>query len=294
MGTSISLGNYEPERIQQPWEKYQRVDLKWAYYTQSAAMQVNNLRHCVTILTSLKIYSGYNDEKFEGYPNQQDKYIYASALNIYINNTGDIIGGDCIITSYKTVGDKFGEEELDKTYKVKRKKKILIDGSELHNLVIKEGRVRFRDGTEFILGTFLKYIKEATIVNRSLDQNFTRIVISKDKSEVEKILSRIGIAGGIIGFIPVSETAGVVVLGKEVISVFCFFLGLEPEINSLDISFPMYEIYQIGKKSYHQEYRMYQGQDGEFYQEKNGKQEQREENILKGIVPVIENKEKIK
>ncbi|OXA86892.1 hypothetical protein [Flavobacterium hercynium] len=290
MGTSISFGDYEPTRISEPWKKHQRVALKWAYYTQSAAMQINNLQHCVTILTSLKIYSGYNDEKFDGYPYQQDKNIYASALNIYISNTGDIIGGDCVVTYYKTIGSKSGFEELDKNYEVRRKKKSAIDGSTLHNLIINEGRVKFRDGSEFKLGTFQNYIKEATIVNRKLDQNYTRIMISKDKSEIEKILTRLSIFGGIIGFIPVSEAAGAFVLTKEVIGIFCFFLGLESEFKTLDLAYPMYDIYQIGRKSYHQDYGLYQGQDGEFYQQKIGKQEQREENILKGIVPIVEKK----
>ncbi|MNW17270.1 hypothetical protein D3C71_2163970 [compost metagenome] len=56
----------------------------------------------------------------------------------------------------------------------------------------------------------------------------------------------------------------------------------------------MYDIYQIGKKSYHQDYLAVQGQDGEFYQKKDGTQESREEDILKSIEPVVEYKKKIK
>ncbi len=49
-----------------------------------------------------------------------------------------------------------------------------------------------------------------------------------------------------------------------------------------------------GKKSYHQDYLAEQGQDGEFYQKKQGKPISREENILVGIEPVLEYKKKIR
>ena len=293
MGISVSFGDYEPERIPEPWEKHPRVNLKWAYYTQSISMTINGEPHCVTALTSLKKYSGYGDEKGDGFPNQQDKDVYASALNIYINNIGEVIGGDRVVTTYRTIADAKGIEELDRNFGVKREKDILIDGPELHRLIVEKGRVRFRNGKEHILNSFLNYIKEAMIINRTLDQNYTRVIISEDKSKIEKILARIGIAGGLVGFIPFSETAGVAIVAKEVVSVFCFLLGLEPEINTLDKAFPMYDIYQIGKKSYHQDYLAVQGQDGEFYQKKDGIQEPREEDSLKGIEPVIEYKKKI-
>ncbi|MEA9412505.1 hypothetical protein [Flavobacterium sp. PL02] len=293
MGTSISLGDYEPEERKEPWEEHPRIDLKWAYYTQSISMRINGLRHCVTALTSLKKYSGYGYEKADGYPYQQDKNIYASALNIYINNIGEIIGGDCVLTTYRTIADRNGNETLDKVYGVKKEKKLLIESTELHNLVIREGKVRFRNGNEYVLNTFLSYIKEATIVNRTLDQNYTRVMITEDKSEIEKILGRLAIVGGIIGFIPISESAGTLIVAQEVVNVFCFLLDIDSEINTLDKAFPMYDMYQIGKKSFHQDYLLVQGQDGEFYQKKQGKVEQRQENILDGILPIVEYKKRM-
>ncbi|GEM_PF-1498836 len=294
METSIRLGDYEPERIPEPWEKHPRVSLKWAYYTQSISMNINGEHHCITALTSLKKYSGYGDDKADGFPNQQDKDVYASALNIYINNIGEVIGGDRVMTTYRTIADAEGVEELDRNFGVKREKDLLIDGPELHRLIIEKGRVQFRNGNEYILNSFLNYIKEAMIINRTLDQNYTRTIISEDKSKIEKILARIGIVGGLVGFIPFSEAAGAAAITQEVVAVFCFLLGLEPEINTLDKAFPMYDIYQIGKKSYHQDYLATQGQDGEFYQKKDGILESREENILEGIEPVAEYKKKIK
>jgi hypothetical protein len=293
MGTSVSLGDYEAEKLKEPWEKHPRVDLKWAYYTQSISVRINGLKHCVTALTSLKKYSGYGDEKADGFPYQQDKNVYASALNVYISNTGEIIGGDCVLTSYRTIADGNGNETLDKVYGVRKEKKLLIDSPELHNLVIKEGKVRFRNGNEYILNSFLNYIKEATIVNRTLDQNYTRVMITEDKSEIEKILGRLAIVGGIIGFIPISESAGTLILTQEVVNVFCFLLDIDSEVNTVDKAFPMYDIYQIGKKSFHQDYIAVQGQDGEFYQKKQGSVEQREENILEGILPIVEYKKRI-
>ncbi|MFB9079649.1 hypothetical protein ACFFLS_07155 [Flavobacterium procerum] len=43
MGTSISLGDYEPERIPEPWEESQYRSQRNAYYAQSIDMDINNL-----------------------------------------------------------------------------------------------------------------------------------------------------------------------------------------------------------------------------------------------------------
>ncbi|WP_289664965.1 hypothetical protein [Flavobacterium panacagri] len=65
MGTSISLGNYEPDPVPEPWEEYRCRELSRAYYTQSLNMTIasDGLLHCVTALTSLELNKCFTDSE---------------------------------------------------------------------------------------------------------------------------------------------------------------------------------------------------------------------------------------
>ncbi|MBS7231180.1 hypothetical protein KHA90_09090 [Flavobacterium psychroterrae] len=270
MGISVSLGDYEPEKLKEPWEKHQFRDTSRAYYTQSVNKMVNKLSHCLTALTSLELHECYTDpdEKKNETENTVPKINYLSAVTIYMNNCGKIIGGERILTHFKviTTGKENGLKDvvykLDKSYPIKKKKENCVDGKELHNHIIKNKTIQFRNGNFYVIKTFHKYIKEASICNRRTDVNYTNMKVTKSRKELSDLLTNMSIAGATIGFI---EGTGAEVL-KKGLDCFFYAIGLESKFEAIDNLYPLNGPVHIDKLTTHKYYEAVQGGDLDFYQ----------------------------
>lgn len=205
MGTSISLGDYEPEKVPEPWEEYQYRDLSRAYYTQSLNMTIDSdgLLHCVTALTSLELNKCYTDSEKDSTVNKTQRNCYLSALTIYMDNKGEIIKGEKILTQLKLIYDQSkGRHILDATFKIRKQKEACIDAKELHDHVIKNKTVTFRNGKIYLLKKFHKYIVQASLCNRRTDVNYTNLKVTANRDELNNKLSLLGIGDSSVGFLP--------------------------------------------------------------------------------------------
>ncbi|EKT3967335.1 hypothetical protein NTJ12_002422 [Flavobacterium psychrophilum] len=270
MGTSVSLGDYEAEKLKEPWEKHQYRDTSRAYYTQSVNRMVNKLSHCLTALTSLELHECYTDpdERKNEYENNVPKKCYLSAITIYMNNCGKIIGGERVLTEFKVKnsGIKNGLNEvtyiLDNSFPIKRKKENCVDGKELHNHVIKNKKIQFRNGNYHDIKTFHKYIKEASICNRRTDVNYTNMKVTERRKELADLLTNMSIAGATIGFV---KGEGAKVLKKGMDYLF-YAIGLEPKLEAIDNLYPLDMVVHIDKLTTYKYYEAVQRGDLEFYQ----------------------------
>lgn len=262
MGTSVSLGDYEPEKVKEPWEKHQYRDVSKAYYTQSVNKMVNKLNHCVTALTSLELHECYSDpdEKHNEYQNTVPKINYLSAVTIYMNSIGKIIGGERVLTQFKVIHDKNSPSsarkyKVDNSYPIKRKKENCVDGKELHNHIIKNKKIQFRNGNFYLIKKFHKYIKEASICNRRTDVNYTNMKVTKNRDELNALLGNLALIGGSIGFV---ETKGAEVLAKG-LEYFCYALDIEPKIGIAERMYPIRGPVHLDKKTVHRYYKTVPG-----------------------------------
>lgn len=269
MGTGISFGEYKPEKSKEPWEKHQYRDVSKAFYTQSVNKMISKLNHCVTALTSLELHECYvdPDEKHKEYQYSVPKINYLSAVTIYMNNIGKIIGGERMLTEFKVVHDKNSsmharEYKIDTSYAIKRKKENCVNSKELHNQVIKNKKMLFRDGNFYELKNFHKYIKEASICNRRTDVNYTNMKVTENRDELNKLLGNLALMGGSIGFVP-GEGAEVLAKGVE---IFCFALDIEPKIGMAERMFPIRGPVQLDKLTTYKYFKAVQRENLEFEQ----------------------------
>ncbi|WP_310554555.1 hypothetical protein [Flavobacterium sp.] len=269
MGTSISFGTYEAEKIKEPWEKHQYRDVSKAFYTQSVNRMINKLNYCVTALTSLELHECYvdPDDKHNEFEPTVPKINYLSAVTIYLNNIGKIIGGERMLTEFKVIFDKNSpssarEYKIDNSYPIRRKKENCVDGKELHNHVIKNKKIQFRNGNFYVIKTFHKYIKEASICNRRTDVNYTNMKVTENRDELNQLLGNLALLGGSIGFV---EAKGAEVLAKGV-EVFCYALDIEPKIGVAERMFPIKGPVHLDKLTTYKYFKAVQGEDLEFTQ----------------------------
>lgn len=234
MGASISLGDYEPEKVPEPWQEYQYRDLYRSYYTQSISMKINGLFHCITALTSLELNKCYTDPVEKGNVSTTPRNCYLSALTIYMDNKGRIIKGEKVNTTFRL---KYvnGEHILDSSVKIRKELEQCVDKKELHNLVIKNKQITFRNGKIYLLEKFHEYIKQASICNRRTYVNYTYLKVSENRNELNNKLSLLGITTAAVGFVPGKAP----VIADYAIKILGFALSAEPRFSLAEYTFPI-------------------------------------------------------
>ncbi|PIF71489.1 hypothetical protein [Flavobacterium sp. 2] len=250
MGPSISLGNYEPDIVPEPWEEYQYRDLYRSYYTQSISMKINGLFHCITALTSLELNKCYTDPVEKGeYQSKTPRNCYLSALTIYMDNKGLIIKGEKVNTTFKL---KYvnGEHVLDPSSKIRKELEQCVDKKELHNLVIKNKQIIFRNGKIYLLKKFHEYIKQASICNRRTYVNYTYLKVSENRDDLNKKLSLLGITTATVGFVPGKAS----VIADTSIKILGFALSAEPRFSLAEYTYPVNGPVYLDEQTLYQRY----------------------------------------
>lgn len=249
MGVSISFGDYEPEIIPEPWEEYQYRDLYRSYYTQSISMKINGLFHCITALTSLELNNCYTDPVERGDVSTTQRNCYLSALTIYMDNKGRIIKGEKVNTKFRLKYSN-GEHILDSSFKIRKELERCVDKNELHNLVIKNKQITFRNGKIYLLKKFHEYIIQASICNRRTYVNYTYLKVSENRNELNNKLSLLGITTAAVGFIPGKAP----VIADIAIKILGFALSTEPRFSLAEYTFPVNGPVYLDEKTLYQEY----------------------------------------
>jgi hypothetical protein len=240
MGTSISLGNYEPDEVPEPWEEYQFRDLSRAYYTQSINMAFKsgdiNLIHCITALTSLELNKCFTDSAKNIDIDKVPRKCYLSALTIYMDNKGKIVNGEKVLTEFKLIYD-YSEKRhlLDTSYKIKKEKEACIDAKELHKNILENKTVTFRSGKIYVLKKFHEYIKQASLCNRRTDVNYTNLKVAENRDELNKTLNLLGITSSAVGFIPGKAP----VIADTAMKILGMALSVEPRFSLAEYTYPI-------------------------------------------------------
>lgn len=278
MGPSIILGNYEPDIVPEPWEEYQYRDLYRSYYTQSITMKINGLFHCITALTSLELNKCYTDpvEKRENV-STTPRNCYLSALTIYIDNKGRIIKGEKVNTTFR-VKYVNGEYILDSSTKIRKELEQCVDKKELHNLVIKNKQITFKNGKIYLLEKFHEYIKQASICNRRTYVNYTYLKVSENRNELNNKLSLLGITTAAVGFVPGKAA----VIADYAIKILGFALSTEPRFSLAEYTYPVNGPVYLDGQTFYQHYKR-NNTNGYVSPQKGGKPEKNETDILKEL-----------
>ncbi|PAM91554.1 hypothetical protein B4N84_27495 [Flavobacterium sp. IR1] len=240
MGTSISFGEYEAEKISEPWEKSRYRDLYRSYYSQSIHMKINTdnieLVHCITALTSLELNICYTDSEFDVHINKAPRHCYLSALTIYMDNKGQIIKGKKVITEFMLTYERTtGRHLLDASFQIKKKPEECIDGEELHHQVLKNKTLTFKTGKIYVLDKFHEYIAEASLCNRRTDVNYTNLKVTEDRDALNKRLNLYGISLAAFGFVPGKAT----VITDTAMKILGLALSVEPRFNLAAYTYPI-------------------------------------------------------
>lgn len=240
MGTSVSLGNYEPEKIPEPWEEYQYRDLSRAYYTQSLNMKIetdsDGLLHCITALTSLELNKCYTDSEKQVTIDKSPRNCYLSALTIYMNNKGEIIKGERVLTQFKLIYNPSSSTHiLDSSFKIRKQKESCIEAKDLHNHVIANKIITFRNGKVLLLKKFHEYVVQASLCNRRTDVNYTNLKVTENRDELNKTLSLLGITAASVGFAPGKAS----VLADTTMKILGLALSVEPRFSLAEYTYPI-------------------------------------------------------
>lgn len=250
MRPSVSLGNYEPETIPEPWEEYQYRDLYRSYYTQSISIRINGLFHCITALTSLELNKCYTDSVEKGNISTTPRNCYLSALTIYMDNKGRIIKGEKVLTQFKLKYSN-GQHILDSSFKVRKVLERCVDKNELHNLIIKNKQITFRNGKVLLLNKFHEYIKQASICNRRTDVNYTNLKVTGNRDELNKKLSLLGITVSSVGF----ASGKAPVIADTAIKILGLALSAEPRFSLAEYTYPINGPVYLDEETLYQEYK---------------------------------------
>ncbi|MCV9928757.1 hypothetical protein OIU83_13890 [Flavobacterium sp. LS1R49] len=282
MGTSVSLGDYEPEEIKEPWEESQYRDLSRAYYTQSLNMKIDTdndgLLHCITAVTSLELNKCYTDSKENLTINKSPRNCYLSALTIYMDNKGEIIKGEKILTQFRLVYEASeGRHLLDSSFKIKKQKEACIDAKELHNHVIKNKIVTFRNGKVYLLKKFHEYIIQASLCNRRTDVNYTNMKVTANRDELNKTLSLLGIAESSIGFTPGKAP----IIADIAMKILGLALSVEPQFSLAEYTYPIKGPVYLDNATTIQEYKRENANGYVSPQRKIGEPRRENKDILK-------------
>lgn len=240
METSISLGNYEPDQVPEPWEEYRYRDLFRAYYTQSVSMAFKsgdiNLVHCITALTSLELNKCFTDSAKNIDIDQVPRKCYLSALTIYMDNKGRIVKGEKVLTEFKLIYDHSENRHLlDTSYKIRKEKEACIHAKELHKDVLENKTLTFRSGKIYVLKKFHEYIKQASLCNRRTDVNYTNLKVAENRDELNKTLSLLGITTAAVGFIP----GKALVIADTAMKILGMALSAEPRFSLAEYTYPI-------------------------------------------------------
>ncbi|WP_281232471.1 hypothetical protein [Flavobacterium gelatinilyticum] len=250
MGVSISFGDYEPDIVPEPWEEYQYRDLYRSYYTQSISMKINGLFHCITALTSLELNKCYTDPVEKGeYQSKTPRNCYLSALTIYMDNKGRIIKGEKINTEFKLIYSN-GKHILDSKSKISKEIERCVDKKELHNLIIKNKQITFRNGKIYLLKKFHEYIIQASICNRRTYVNYTYLKVSENRDELNNKLSLLGITTATVGFVPGKAP----VIADTAIKILGFALSAEPRFSLAEYTYPVNGPVYLDEQTMYQKY----------------------------------------
>ncbi|WP_394774240.1 hypothetical protein [Flavobacterium sp.] len=251
MGSSIIFGDYEPEIVPEPWEEYQYRDLSRAYYTQSVSIKINGLFHCITALTSLELNKCYTDPVEKGeYTFTTPRNCYLSALTIYMDNKGRVIKGEKVLTRFRLKNNS-GIHILDSSFKVKKNTERCVDKKELHNLVIKNKQITFRNGKIYLLKKYHEYIIQASICNRRTDVNYTNLKVTGNRDELNKKLSILGITAASVGF----ASGKAPVIADNAIKILGLALSTEPRFSLAEYTFPINGPVYLDEQTIIQEYK---------------------------------------
>ncbi|KIO50861.1 hypothetical protein [Flavobacterium hibernum] len=240
MGTSISLGNYEPDEVPEPWEEYQFRELSRAYYTQSVNMVFKsgdiNLVHCITALTSLELNKCFTDSAKDITIDKVPRKCYLSALTIYMDNKGKIVKGEKVLTEFKLIYD-YSEKRhlLDTSYKIRKEKEVCIHAKELHRDILENKTVTFRTGKIYVFKKFHEYIKQASLCNRRTDVNYTNLKVAENRDELNKTLSLLGITTSSVGFIPGKAP----IIADTAMKILGLALSAEPRFSLAEYTHPI-------------------------------------------------------
>jgi hypothetical protein len=282
MGTSISLGNYEPEKIPEPWEEYQYRDLSRAYYTQSLNMTIDSdgLLHCVTALTSLEFNKCYTDSEKDVTINKTPRNGYLSALTIYMDNKGEIIKGEKILTQFKLIYDQSKARHIvDSSFKIRKQKEACIDAKELHDHIIKNKTMTFRNGKIYLLKKFHEYIVQASLCNRRTDVNYTNLKVTANRDELNNKLSLLGIGESSVGFIPGKAP----VIADVAMKLLGMALSVEPNFSLSEYTYPIAGPVYLDKITELREYKR-ENYNGYISSQKlDGKPKNVERDVLKEL-----------
>jgi len=284
MGTSISLGNYEPDEVPEPWEEYQFRELSRAYYTQSVNMAFKSgdikLVHCITALTSLELNKCFTDSVKNIDINQVPRKCYLSALTVYMDNKGKIVKGEKVLTEFKLIYD-YSEKRhlLDTSYKIRKEKEACIHAKELHKDILENKTVTFRTGKIYVLKKFHDYIKQASLCNRRTDVNYTNLKVAENRDELNKTLSLLGITTSAVGFIPGKAP----VIAGTAMKILGMALSAEPRFSLAEYTYPIKGPVYLDKTTEIREYKR-ENYNGYISSQKlDGKPKNAERDVLKEL-----------
>ncbi|WP_289664966.1 hypothetical protein [Flavobacterium panacagri] len=153
-----------------------------------------------------------------------------------MDNKGQIIKGEKILTTFKLVYDVTEKRHiLDSSTRIRKTKEACIDVDELHDHVIKNKTITFRNGKIYLIKKFHEYIIQASLCNRRTDVNFTNLKVTGNRDELNKKLNLLGIAVSSVGFItgkaPVIEDATIKILG--------LVISAEPRFSLAEFTYPI-------------------------------------------------------
>jgi hypothetical protein len=255
MGTSISFGEYEAEKISEPWEESRYRDQYRAYYTQSLNMPIDTdkdgLLHCITVLTSLELNVCYTDSEHNVTINKAPRHCYLSALTIYMDNKGQIIKGEKILTEFMLAYDTIKERQmLDTSFRMRKEREVCINAKALHDHVIKNKALTFKTGKVYLLKKFHEYIIQASLCNRRTAVNYTHLRVTENRDEINKTLSLLGISLATIGFLPGKAP----IITDTAMKILGLALSAEPRFNLAEYTYPIQGPAYLDKTTIFQEY----------------------------------------
>ncbi|MFB9079648.1 hypothetical protein ACFFLS_07150 [Flavobacterium procerum] len=193
-------------------------------------------------------------------PVEKDEYLntvprkcYLSALTIYMDNKGKIIKGEKVLTTFKLKYINYKPDPcyvFDSSFKTKKEVELCVDGKELHNHVIKNKKIKFRNGKEYNLNSFHTYIVQASICNRRLDVNYTHLKVTSNRDELNKKLNLLGIAVSLVGFVNLQA----IKIADYSIKFLALAISIEPRFSLAEYTYPINGPVYLDNQTFFQAY----------------------------------------